>query len=88
MILLMNIFQTTMKAVFTFPNIITSADVVAFLHTQGVHGRWDCDELNLFRTDTLYCDEEYTRLSEICKGFVVNGVQVRGHMVTKQRGLR
>jgi hypothetical protein len=75
-----------MKAHFEFPSTITSADIVEFLRTKNLHGFWECDELNLFRLNTVYCDEEYIRLRDLLKEEIeIKGVKIRGFMAMKQR---
>jgi hypothetical protein len=74
-----------MKAHFEFPASVTPADIVKYLHDNGIAGTWDCCELNIFRMNGTYTNEKWDLLASMCKSFTINGAEVRGLMIVKRK---
>jgi hypothetical protein len=76
-----------MKAHFEMNGTVTPKDVVEFLRSKGLHGQWECYELNIFRLKTAYCDDEYSRLADICnqETIIFPGGTARGLMIMPRK---
>ena len=71
-----------MSAHFEYPSGINQNDVMDFLVSKGVSGRWIEWDLNVFGLNYDFTMDEYCIVSDLCDtGFKVKGVPVRGHII-------
>ena len=67
-----------MKTHFEFYSGVTQDDILNFLKEKGIEGEWVDKELNIFSMHPSWTMKEWLLLQNLCEGFDIRGVQVRG----------